>query len=73
MLVLCRKQNEAIVIDGDIRITVVGIRGNQARLGIEASDAVRIYREELCVTIGAVEAGPSTPTAPSCHAGHAGR
>ena len=36
MLVLSRHENEAIVIDGRIRVTVVEIRGNQIRLGIEA-------------------------------------
>jgi carbon storage regulator len=48
MLVLSRKLNESIVIDGDIRITVVDIRGNHVRIGIEAPDAVEILREELC-------------------------
>jgi carbon storage regulator len=48
MLVLSRKLNEAIVIDGGIRITVVAFRGNQVRLGIEAPDSVRVLREELC-------------------------
>jgi carbon storage regulator len=48
MLVLSRKLNETIVIAGDIRITVVGIRGNQVRLGIDAPDSVGILREELC-------------------------
>lgn len=47
MLVLSRRPNETLVIDGGIRITVVSIRGNQVRLGIEAPDSVRIYREEL--------------------------
>lgn len=49
MLVLSRKRNESILIDGAIRITVVSIRGNQIRLGIEAPDQVRVFREELCV------------------------
>jgi carbon storage regulator len=48
MLVLSRKPNQQILIGDDIRVTVVGIRGNQVRLGIEAPDAVKIYREELC-------------------------
>jgi len=48
MLVLSRKRNETIIINGDIRITVVDIRGNQVRLGIEAPDSVGIFREELC-------------------------
>jgi carbon storage regulator len=48
MLVLSRKLNETIVIDGNIRVTVVGIRGSQIRLGIEAPSSVGIFREELC-------------------------
>ena len=49
MLVLARKPNESIVIDGGIKITVVEIRGNQIRLGIEAPKEVGIMREELIV------------------------
>lgn len=47
MLVLTRKLNETIVIDGNIRMTVVSIRGNQVRLGFEAPHRIGIYREEL--------------------------
>lgn len=47
MLVLSRKANETIVIDGDIRVTVISIRGNQVRLGIEAPPHVGILRQEL--------------------------
>lgn len=57
MLVLSRKANETIVIEGNIRITVVGIRGNQVRLGIEAPDRVAIYREELCLPDRTAEPG----------------
>lgn len=56
MLVLSRKVNETIVIDGNIRVTVVGARGSQIRLGIEAPDKVGIYREELCAPARAAEA-----------------
>ena len=49
MLVLSRKFNESIVIDGGIKITVVEIRGNQIRLGIEAPREVGVMREELVV------------------------
>ncbi len=52
MLVLSRKLNETIVIDGNIRVTVVGIRGNQIRLGIEAPKNLAIVREELCRSRG---------------------
>ena len=47
MLVLSRKLNESIIINGNIRVTVVGLRGNQIRLGIEAPDSVAIFRTEL--------------------------
>ena len=48
MLVLTRKLNETIVIDGSISVTVVSIRGNQVRLGICAPKELGIYRSELC-------------------------
>ncbi len=47
MLVLSRKRNESIIINSNIRVTVVGLRGNQVRLGIEAPDSVAIFRKEL--------------------------
>jgi carbon storage regulator len=50
MLVLSRKMNESVIIGGDIRVMVVGVRGNQVRLGFEAPSGVRIFREELCAT-----------------------
>jgi carbon storage regulator len=51
MLVLSRKLNEKIVIDGGIVVTVVKIDRNQVRLGIEAPENVRIFREEIAVAI----------------------
>ena len=47
MLVLSRKLNEKIVIDGGIVLTVVKIDRNQIRLGIEAPSHVRVFREEI--------------------------
>jgi carbon storage regulator len=47
MLVLTRKTNERILIGDDIRITVVGIRGNHVRIGLEAPTDVPILRDEL--------------------------
>jgi len=47
MLVLSRKENEKLVIDGHIIITVVRITGGGVRLGIEAPPEVSIKREEL--------------------------
>jgi len=47
MLILARKENETLVIDGDIRITICQIRGNQVKLAIDAPDEVEVMREEL--------------------------
>ena len=47
MLVLSRKKNEAIVINGNIRIEVLQIKGKQIRLGISAPSSMRVLRGEL--------------------------
>jgi carbon storage regulator len=47
MLVLSRKLNERIVIDGGIVLTVVKIDRNQVRIGIEAPGNVSVFREEI--------------------------
>ena len=47
MLVLARKKNEVIVINNDIKITVVEIRGDKVRLGIEAPKEVPVHRQEV--------------------------
>lgn len=47
MLVLSRKKNESIVIDDRIVITVVEVRGDKVRLGIEAPRDVSIHRQEV--------------------------
>jgi carbon storage regulator len=47
MLVLSRKKNESIVINNDVVITVVEIRGDKVRLGIVAPKDVPVHREEV--------------------------
>ena len=47
MLVLSRKRNESIIIDGNIVVTVVDIRGDKVRLGIEAPREVPVHRSEV--------------------------
>lgn len=51
MLVLTRKKNEAIQIGDDIEIKVLGIEGDQIKLGIAAPKSVDIYRKELYIDI----------------------
>ncbi|HCA49832.1 MAG: carbon storage regulator CsrA [Pirellulaceae bacterium] len=47
MLVLSRKKNESIVINNDITIVVVDIRGDKVRLGVEAPKEVPVHRQEV--------------------------
>ncbi|BAC14459.1 carbon storage regulator [Oceanobacillus iheyensis HTE831] len=51
MLVLTRKQSEAIQIGEDIEIEVIAIEGEQVKLGIRAPKSVDIYRKEIYVDI----------------------
>ena len=47
MLVLSRKPDEAIIVNGNVRITVVGVKGDRVRLGIEAPRDMTIDRAEV--------------------------
>ena len=47
MLVLTRRIGDEILIDGNIRVTVLAIRGERARIGITAPESVRVDREEV--------------------------
>ncbi len=47
MLVLSRKKDESIVIDGQIQIEVIRVKGNTVRLGIKAPREVKVLRGEL--------------------------
>lgn len=51
MLALSRKKNESIVIDNNIEITVLDIKGDQIKLGITAPKSVHVYRKEVYVQI----------------------
>jgi len=64
MLVLSRKKNESIIIDGNIVITVVEIRGDKVRLGINAPKEVPIHRSEIHAAIQSehAESGGNPPT-----------
>lgn len=47
MLVLSRKKNESIVVNDDITIVIVEIRGDKVRLGIEAPKEIPVHRREV--------------------------
>jgi carbon storage regulator CsrA len=59
MLVLSRRPNEGIVVLGQVTVTVVGVRGEQVRLGVEAPAGVSVRRTET-VKAGALQ-GPPQP------------
>lgn len=65
MLVLSRKKNESIVVNDSIVITVVEIRGDKVRLGIEAPREVPIHRSEVHAAIVA-QANTPSPAEESC-------
>ncbi len=62
MLVLSRKKLEQIVIDGDIVITIVDIRGDKIRIGIEAPAHVPIHRQEVYQAIQKEANAQALPT-----------
>jgi carbon storage regulator len=47
MLVLSRREGESIVIDGEVVVTILEIKGSQIRLGIQAPKDVAVWRKEL--------------------------
>lgn len=69
MLVLSRQRNESIVIGDNIVITVVDIRGDKVRLGINAPNTVPVHRQEIFDAIqkerGVVAAGKPANGSPS--------
>lgn len=51
MLALTRKKNEALVINNNIEITVLEVKGDQVKLGISAPREIPIYRKEVYIQI----------------------
>lgn len=51
MLVLSRRPNQAIHIGDNVVLTVLSVRGDQVRIGIQAPDSVTVLRDELVVSV----------------------
>lgn len=47
MLILTRRINEEVMIGDDIKIRILGVKGNQVRIGIAAPEDVSVHREEI--------------------------
>lgn len=47
MLILTRRVGESVIIGDDITLTVLGVRGHQVRLGVDAPKDVSVHREEI--------------------------
>ena len=60
MLILTRRVGETIVIGDDIAVTILGVKGNQARVGIAAPANVSVHREEIYERIQLEQASATT-------------
>jgi len=47
MLILTRRVGESVVIGNDVDVTVLGVKGNQVRIGVKAPKDVAVHREEI--------------------------
>jgi carbon storage regulator len=60
MLILTRRVGETVVIGNDVTVTVLGVKGNQVRLGVNAPREVAVHREEIYERIKQEKAAEET-------------
>ena len=75
MLILSRKINEKIMIGDDISVSIIEIRGDQVRIGVDAPRNVKVFRQEVYDAILAENkaASESVPVIPSMDFSKAGK
>jgi carbon storage regulator len=78
MLILTRRVGEAVMIGDEVSITVLGVKGNQVRLGINAPRSIAVHREEIYRRIKREQAGgapheDAPPEEPHEDSGSSGR
>ncbi|MCW8092863.1 carbon storage regulator CsrA [Alteromonas sp. ASW11-130] len=62
MLILTRRVGETLMVGDDVTVTVLGVKGNQVRIGVNAPKEVSVHREEIYMRIQAEKSGqPGTP------------
>jgi carbon storage regulator len=61
MLILTRRIGETLMVGDDVTITVLGVKGNQVRIGVNAPKDVAVHREEIYQRIQQEKSGNSGP------------
>jgi carbon storage regulator len=56
MLILTRRIGETIMVGDEVTVTVLGVKGNQVRLGVSAPKSIPVHREEIYIRIKREEA-----------------
>ena len=57
MLILTRRVGETLMVGDDVTVTVLGVKGNQVRIGVNAPNEVSVHREEIYMRIQAEKNG----------------